>query len=185
MLRKGFRILVRRLRETGLRTTLLWIYGRGLPKLTGIPLLGFSMVTPQLFVGPQYRARGKAHLEKNEIHYDVNMRIEFDDAKHGLALANYCYLPTIDDEDPSFEHLDQGAAFIRDAVETGGKVYIHCAGGIGRAPTMAAAYLMHTGMTLAEAITAILRVRPFIRIMPPQMVCLQEYEKRIQVKENG
>jgi hypothetical protein len=185
MLKKGFRILVRRLRETGLRTTLLWIYGRGLSKLTGIPLLRFSRVTPQLFVGPQYRERGKTHLEQNDIHYNVNMRIEFDDAEHGLALTHYCYLPTVDDEDPSFEHLDQGAAFIGDAVAAGGKVYIHCAGGIGRAPTMAAAYLMHTGMTLDEAISAIRSARPFIRIMPPQMVCLQEYEKRIREMNNG
>ena len=185
MLKKGFQILVRRLRETGLRTTLLWIYGRGLPKLTGIPLLRFSKVTPQLFVGPQYRTRGKAHLEKNDIHYVINMRIEFDDAEHGLALSNYCYLPTVDDEDPSFEHLDQGTAFIKEAIAAGGKVYIHCAGGIGRAPTMAAAYLMHTGMVLDEAIEAIRRVRPFIRIMEPQMACLQKYEKRIRVVENG
>ena len=185
MLKKGFRILVRRLREQGLRTTLLWIYARGVPKLTDIPILRFSRVTPQLFVGPQYRARGRALLEKNDIHYDVNMRIEFDDAEHRLALANYCHLPTVDDEAPSFEHLDQGAAFIGDAVAAGGKVYIHCAGGIGRASTMAAAYLIHTGMMLDEAIAAIQRVRPFIRIMPPQMVCLQEYEKRIREVKNG
>ena len=177
--------MMRRLREQGLRITLLWIYARGLPKLTGIPTLNFSRVTPQLFVGPQYNTRGRAHLEKNGIHYDVNMRIEFDDAEHGLALANYCYLPTVDDQDPSFEHLDQGATFIRDALAAGGKVYIHCAGGIGRAPTMAAAYLMHTGMALDEAIAAIRGVRPFIRIMEPQMICLQEYEKRIRVVENG
>ena len=56
----------------------------------------------------QYRARGKAHLEKNDIHYVVNMRIEYDDAEHGLAPTHYCYLPTVDDKDPSFEHLDQG-----------------------------------------------------------------------------
>ena len=176
-IRRGYTILERRIREQGLRTTLIWIVGRGIPKLTGVPLLRVSRVTPNLYVGPQYGKRGKAHLEKNGIHYDVNMRIEFDDAEHGLALDNYCYLPTIDDDAPTMAHLEQGVAFIRDAIDAGERVYVHCAGGIGRAPTMAAAYLVSTGMTLDDAIAKIKAVRPFIYIMPPQMDILREFEQ--------
>lgn len=174
---KGYRILFSRLREQGLRITLIWMYGRGLPKLTGVPLLQYSQVTPNLFVGPQYGKRGKTLLEKNGIAHSVNMRVEFDDAQHGLALAHYCYLPTIDDDRPSVEHLGQGVDFIRDAIGAGGKVYIHCAGGIGRAPTMAAAYLISSGMTLGEAIETIQAVRPFINITPPQMDALRDWEQ--------
>jgi hypothetical protein len=54
LLRKGRMILERRLRTQGLRTTLLWLYGRGLPSLTGVPLLQFCQVTPHLYVGSQY-----------------------------------------------------------------------------------------------------------------------------------
>lgn len=174
--RKGWRILSRRLREQGLKTTLVWIYGRGVPKLTGVPLLQFSRVTPQLFVGPQYGKRGKAYLESQGIDYDVNLRIEFDDAQYDLALKHYCYLPTIDDAAPSLEHLEEGAAFIQQAIEAGGKVYIHCAGGVGRAPTTAAAYLIKSGMTLDDALASIRKVRPFISIMPPQMEQLKRFE---------
>lgn len=174
---RGYTILSRRIREQGLRTTLVWIFGRGIPKATGVPLLNVSRVTPQLYVGPQYGERGKAHLESNGITYDVNMRIEFDDAEHGLALEHYCHLPTIDDDAPTMAHLEQGVEFITQAIDAGESVYVHCAGGIGRAPTMAAAYLVSTGMTLDAAVAKIKAVRPFIYIMPVQMARLREFEQ--------
>ncbi len=135
-----------------------------------------SEVTPQLYVGPQYGRRGKRTLERAGITAGVNLRVEFDDAAHGLALADYCHLPTVDDAAPSIEHLERGVAFVREQIEAGRKVYIHCAGGVGRAPTLAAAYLISAGLTRDEALETIRRVRPFINIMPPQMALLTEYE---------
>lgn len=179
-IRKGGRILRNRLREHGLKTTLVWVYGRGIAKLTGVPPLRFSRVTPNLYVGPQYNARGKAFLEENGITAGVNLRVEYDDAAHGLAFARYCHLPVIDDAAPTLEQLAQGAAFIAAEIESGGTVYIHCAGGVGRAPTMAAAYLISTGMTLAEALALIQRVRPFILLTPPQTAQLEAYEAAIR-----
>jgi protein-tyrosine phosphatase len=41
---------------------------------------------------------------------------------------------------------------------------------------MAAAYFIARGMTLDEALALIKRARPFIRIMPPQMERLREFE---------
>ena len=181
-LQKGFDILAYRIRTQGLYTTLLWVYGRGLPALTGVPLLQFSRVTEQLYVGPQFKDAGKRMLEAQGITACVNMRIEKDDAQFGLALERYLYLPTIDDSAPSIEHLDQGVAFIREVIRSGGKVYIHCGAGVGRAPSMAAAYLMAEGRSLAESLALIRTVRPFIKITPPQMAQLQVYEQRCQGK---
>lgn len=175
-LRKALTILADRLRSQGLRTTLVWLYGRGVPKLTGVPLLRYSQITPQVLVGGQYGRRGKRKLEALGVTGDVNLRIEFDDAAHGLALTHYCHLPTIDDAAPSLEHLAEGVAFIERVTRNGGKVYIHCAGGVGRAPTMAAAYFVAQGMSLDEAIALIRRTRPFIRIMPSQMEQLRRFE---------
>lgn len=174
--KKGWRILTRRLRDQGLKTTLIWVFGRGIPKLTGVPMLRYSEITPEIYVGPQYNQRGKTALERAGIQNGVNMRIEYDDAEHGVALLNYCHLPTVDDAAPSIEHLNKGVAFIREAVARGEKVYIHCAGGIGRAPTMAAAYFISTGMSLDEAVALMKSRRPFIRIMPPQWEVLRRYE---------
>lgn len=173
---KGIDILSRRVRSQGLRVTLIWMYGRGIPKLTGIPLMQFSQVTPNLYVGPQYGKQGRRALEAAGIHHGVNMRVEFDDAVNGLALVNYCHVPVVDDDAPTIEQLWQGVQFIQDAIAQDGKVYIHCAGGIGRAPTMAAAYLISQGMTLDHAVQTIQKARPFIQIMPVQMQQLKVFE---------
>lgn len=174
--RKGVRILSTRLREQGVKTTLIWAYGRGIAKVTGIPPLRFSQVTDQLFVGPQYDHKGKAHLEAHGITAGVNMRVEFDDAEYGLSLTHYCHLPTIDDDAPTQDHLHRGVHFISQRIEAGDKVYIHCAGGIGRAPTMAAAYLISTGATVVQALDLIQKVRPFISPTHPQVQALHEFE---------
>lgn len=173
---KGGSILIRRFREQGVKITLLWMFARGLPKITGVPIKEYSRITPEIFVGAQYGPAGKRKLAEWGVNGDVNMRVEFDDAAHGLALEHYCYLPTPDDHAPSLAHLAEGAAFIRRVVDGGGKVYIHCAGGIGRAPTMAAAYFISRGMPLAEAVALIKQTRAFINIMPAQMTQLKVFE---------
>ncbi len=187
-IRKGARIIVRRLRAQGLRTTALWAYARGVPYITGVPILRYSRVTPALYVGPQHRANGKRALAQAGIAYILNMRSEFDDAAHGLtfdappdgspadARASYCHLPTPDDEAPSMAHLAEGIAFIESAIGSGGKVYIHCSAGVGRAPTMAAAYLICRGYSIDDALDMIRSARPFITITPPQMRRLRELE---------
>lgn len=176
--RKGRDILTRRVRSQGLRVSLIWFYSRGFSKLTGIPILRHSRITPEVYVGAQYGRLGKRKLERAGITGDVNLRTEFDDAAHGLALLHYLHLPTVDDHAPTFDNLEQGAAFIRQEIDGGGKVYIHCAGGVGRAPTQAAAYFITQGMSLDEALTLIRRTRPFIDIRPTQMEQLKQFEAR-------
>ena len=179
-LSKGARIIRNRLRTQGWRTTALWAYARGVPYITGVPLLRYSRVAPALYVGPQYRARGKWTLARAGITHIVNMRSEFDDAAHGLTLQDapdrYCHLPTPDDRAPSPAHLAQGAAFIQDAIRGGGKVYIHCSAGVGRAPTMAAAYLIEQGCDMDAALALIRRTRPFINLTPPQIQSLRRLD---------
>jgi protein-tyrosine phosphatase len=174
--RKGYRILAHRVRTQGLRVSLIWAYSRGFSKLTGIPILRHSRITPDVYIGGQFGPAGKRKLERAGITGDVNLRTEFDDAAHGLALPHYLHLPTVDDEAPTLDYLSQGAAFIQQVIDGGGKVYIHCAGGVGRAPTLATAYFISQGMTLDQAAALIRRTRPFINIMPPQLAQLKAFE---------
>ena len=177
---KGFQIIARRLREQGLWVTLQWAWGRGLSYVTGVPVLRYSRITPQLYVGPQFNAAGKRALEREGITAVVNLRTEFDDAAHGLAFPHYCYLPTVDDDSPSTEHFQRGVDFIQAQIAAGGKVYIHCKAGVGRAPTLAAAYLIAQGDSLDAAIARIKQARPFITITPPQMAALRVYATEIE-----
>lgn len=178
---KGIRTVNGRLREQGIRTTALWAYARGIPKVTGVPLLEYSRITDSLYVGPQYREGGKRTLLQAGITHVVNMRSEFDDEAHGLTLtdddsANYCYLPTTDDEPIAPDHISKGIAFIDRAIEEGGKVYIHCSAGVGRAPSMAAAYLISKGYSAEDALALISKARPFIRLTPKQIQALKRFE---------
>jgi len=174
--KKGWLTLIDRLKTQGLRVTLLWVYARGVPFLTGIPLMKYSQITPQIFVGPQFRRTGKHRLEALSITASLNLRAEFDDRAYHLDLQQHYYLPTEDDYAPTLAQLEQGVHFIQQITAQAGKVYIHCRGGIGRAPTMAAAYLIARGATLDEAICLIKKTRPFIKIMPLQMQRLKEFE---------
>jgi protein-tyrosine phosphatase len=74
------------------------------------------------------------------------------------------------------DDLRQGVAFIHQVIAGGGKVYIHCGGGIGRAPTMAAAYFISQGLKFDEAVELIVKARPFINMTPAQMEQLKRFE---------
>jgi protein-tyrosine phosphatase len=53
------------------------------------------------------------------------------------------------------------------------KIYIHCAEGVSRAPSFAAAYLVAHGHQLDNAVDLIKRVRPFINILDNQVHSLE------------
>ncbi len=174
---KGITLFIHRLRSQGLLSAFTWLYGRGIPMITGIPLVRHSQVTPYLYLRPQYRKQGKHRLERLGIDSSVNLRIEFDDAVYNLAMSNYCYLPVVDGQAPSLEQLYQGIAFIQQCIAAGRKVYIHCHSGVGRAPTMVAAYLISQGDTLEQAFRRIRQVRPFIEIKSAQLDQLRKLEE--------
>jgi hypothetical protein len=178
-----WRILVRRYRTQGLRTTLNWLLTVGTAKLTGRVSLRYSQVVPGLYIGPQFGRRGRPALETAGITASMSLRAEFDDMEHGLAMADHSYLPTEDNTAPSLEQLEEGVRFIQRVISEDGRIYVHCGSGVGRAPTMAAAYLVSEGMTLDEAIAQIQRVRPFVRILPGQMARLREYEAHVHQRE--
>ena len=114
--------------------------------VTGAPTQHFSRIQPGLYVGGQFLARGWPQLSRRGVTAVVCMRGEFDDREAGIAPPDYLYLPTVDNHAPTLEQLRQGVDFIRGQIENGGAVYIHCWEGVGRAPTMAAAYLVSTGL---------------------------------------
>jgi protein-tyrosine phosphatase len=168
-------ILYRRLLEHGVRATYLWVQDKIVRRTRGFSPPHISRVQPDLYVGGQHRQRGLAQMRDLGIAAVVNMREESDDAQRGLALDHYLWLSTTDDTSPAPEDLEQGVEFIRHHIAAGRGVYIHCAAGVGRAPMMAAAYLVSTGMSAAQAWNAIRQVRPFIRPTPPQIIALDAF----------
>lgn len=149
--------------------------------ISGAPVARLSRITPQLYVGGQHHKRGWAKMQNMGITAVVNMReTHHDDHAKGIAPEHYLHLPTIDNTPPSMTHLHAGVAFITEEIANGGQVYIHCASGFHRAPTMAIAYFISTGLTFKESLSMIKRVRPFARPIRSQKQQLEQFEREIR-----
>ncbi len=168
-LRKQLLHLTQQLRKQGLVTTLIEGFDQVVRLLTGAPTRRFSQYSGVLSLGGQVSRRGVTRLRQRGFTAVVNMRGEYDEQRHGFAPEHYCHLPTVDNHAPTLEQLRNGVTFIAQELDAGRGVYIHCWEGVGRAPTMLAAYLVSTGMKPAEAWARIKAVRPFIRPSLPQL----------------
>lgn len=179
---KFFRLLGVRLATQGVKATLQWMFNVFNRLVLDLPIRSQCEVTPQLFVGPQFKQRGWKRLQGWGITGVVNLRRERDDLSLGVDIPHYLYLPTTDDDAPAIEDLTRGVYFIDVQIRSGGKVYIHCGAGVGRAPTMAAAYLISVGDTPQAAMERIRRVRRFIRPTHGQVEQLQRFYELKQTK---
>jgi predicted protein tyrosine phosphatase len=177
---KGLRILWGRLTRQGVRTTALWAADHAVRILTGANIRCLSQITLHLHVGGQYRRRGWSRLAARGITAVVNMRVEFDDRAAGIAPERYLHLPTVDDTPPTLAQLEEGVAFIAREIAGGGSVLVHCGAGVGRAATMAVAYLVHTGLAPDRAWKTVRRVRPFVRPTSVQTAQIERYAAQRQ-----
>lgn len=147
-------------------------------KRTGEPFWRLSEITPQLYCGGQHYPSGYQNMLDKGITGIVNMReAHISDEDKGIAGPNHLHLATRDNTPPQVDDLIKGAEFIRDQIEDGGKVYVHCGVGVGRAPTMTAAYLISTGLSPNEALKKIRKERPFIHLTRKQRKVLDEFER--------
>lgn len=145
---------------------------------TGAPVWKYSEITPQLFVGGQHSRQGYAEMREFGITAIVNMREErYSDVKQGIGGERHLHLPTVDHTPPSVNDLLRGVDFISEEINSNkdAKVYIHCAAGCGRAPTMAAAYLVSRGDAPVQAWERIRAARPFINPTAKQKRAVQQF----------
>jgi protein-tyrosine phosphatase len=176
-------IIYRRLKELGPKPTWLWIKDKIKRRTLGFSPPEISRVTPHVYVGGQHKRHGLDAMREQGITAVVNMREEADDAAKGVLLDHYLWLPTPDDAPPSLEDLARGVDFIEFHAEQGEGVYIHCAAGVGRAPTMAAAYLVRQGASPEQAWKRIQKGRPFVRVTPLQLEVIRTFAVREQAQE--
>ncbi|MGQ9786459.1 MAG: protein-tyrosine phosphatase family protein [Anaerolineae bacterium] len=172
---KAVSIAVYRVRHYGWCITWTWLWTRLFMWTMGHEVERYCRITPQLWLGGQMRARGWRWLMARGVTAIVNLRAKHDDRVHQVPADAYLWLPTEDDRAPAPEHFHAGVQFIHRVVAQGGAVYVHCASGVGRAPTLAAAYLVSTGMSLEQALETIRRVRPFIKLTPEQLSALRRF----------
>lgn len=165
-----------RIKADGAGGTWKWLYGHGVPAVMGIPIIKYHRIADGLYVGPQHGKLARRVLTGAGVTASVSLRLRYNDVERGLGFGEYCHLSTSDGSPPNQEQLREGVEFIRSVINGGGSVYVHCQTGLGRGPTMAAAYLISEGRSLDEACRMIRAVRPFTHITPPQMERLREFE---------
>lgn len=88
------------------------------------------------------------------------------------------------------DHLDQAVQFIYDMRKQGRTVYVHCKAGVGRSPTVVAAYLIKYGLASGKKFTSVDSVIHYIKTKrahvtihrSPSKKAVHEYYYRINKK---
>ena len=125
--------------------------------------MDITWLTDRIAVGGGiWSAENMAAVARAGITHIIDMQIEFDDtplaAKQGIEVL---WNPTDDDFELKPASLFQrGVEFAEAALESDGKVYIHCAAGVHRAPMMTLAVLGSMGWTVDDAMEMIQAKRP-------------------------
>jgi len=139
------------------------------------PFRRLTQITGHLYLGGQVNLRGWRRMESWGLQSIVNMRVEWDDRWRGINPAHYLWLPTIDGTPPVLEQMIRGVAFIHEQIQAGRGVYVHCAGGLGRSPTMVIAYLVARGLAVQNAIDFVMLRRPFIQLSRRQKQRISQF----------
>ncbi len=143
--------------------------------------LNISQVDPLLFVGGQFRAEQWPPLHALGVRAVLSMQAEREDSFAGEPPALAMRLLVPDFTPPTLGQLAEGVAFIEEAHRAALPVLVHCHAGVGRAPIMAAAYLVASRRLDHRAALAHVRAaRPIIGPNPAQVGRLHEYERHVR-----
>lgn len=139
--------------------------------------MDYSRITDQIYIGTNFccETHFDPDLLKMGVTYDLSLEEERVDSPTGGAA--YLWLPIKDMHAPTPQQFMMGVSFIRAAVDSGRKIFVHCKNGHGRAPTMVAAYLITTGMSADDAIALIQEKRPEVHLQDEQRDALLQFER--------
>jgi dual specificity phosphatase 3 len=137
-----------------------------LDQLAAIGSFG-TFVTPRLATGGALTGPTDLDaLKAGGITHVIDCRVEFDDG--GLLAQRFHYLfdPTADDGTPKPpEWFQPGIAFGLQALSVpANRVYVHCAAGVNRGPSMCYAIMRAFGWSAADALATIKAARPVAQV---------------------
>jgi predicted ATP-grasp superfamily ATP-dependent carboligase/protein-tyrosine phosphatase len=165
----NFKSLAHKVNTEGLKFGVI----RWFTETAGVPLSRYSKINKDIYIGGKLSRLGILFLRLSRIKAILNLQSEFDDQLLGLRDFNYLQIECKEFEEISIQNFVEGVNYIESNINNSGKIYIHCAEGVSRAPSFAAAYLMAHGHQLDNAVDLIKRVRPFINILDNQVHSLE------------
>ena len=125
----------------------------------------FHWLIEQVAIGGCFPMESAGLLrQRHGIRAIVDLRAEdCDDATVLRASGiDLLHLPTTDMHAASHEHLEQGVAFVREHIERGDKVLIHCRHGIGRSALLALCVLVDAGWEPLDALAHLKKQREVV-----------------------
>lgn len=127
-------------------------------------------------------------LRQHKVRAVVNLCAERSDDPQRLAAAHmdYLWLPVLDAHPPTIAQIFTGISWIEQHLQQGGTVYIHCAAGIGRSPTLLTCWYMYTkAMAWPHAWQDIKKRRPQVALTRRQMQRLEEFARLLRRRQQG
>ncbi len=146
-----------------------------------IPLpdkLNMSWVTEHLAVGGRVRPVDIPALARTGITYVVDTRSEYCDDAQALAREHIelLHLPAPDTQSLTIEQLRQGATWVHEKIEQGGRCLVHCEHGVGRSVLLTCAVLVYRGLHAQDALALVQEKRWQAAPNHRQVARLREFE---------
>lgn len=155
-----------------------------------IPLpdkLNMSWITPNLAVGGRIHPEDIKALAASGVTHVVDTRSEYRDDAEALAKEHIelLYLPTADTQPLTSEQMFQGAQWVQERIEQGGRVLIHCEHGVGRSAQLTCAVLIYDGMHAHDALQLVQQKRWQAAPNHRQVRRLREFELAVVASRNA
>lgn len=155
-----------------------------------IPLpdkLNMSWVTDQLALGGRIRPADIRALARTGITHVVDTRSEYCDDAEALAKEHIelLHLPTADTKPLTTEQMMQGAKWVHQRMEQGGRVLIHCEHGVGRSALLTCAVLVYDGMPAQDALLLVQQKRWQAAPNHKQIERLREFEEILVAEQRA
>ncbi len=147
----------------------------------------WDYVDEGVILGARPLTRDLANLYQEGVRAVINMCQEFPGPvlEYKKLGIEQLWLPTIDFQPPSLEHVSQGVDFIQKVVERGDKVYVHCKAGRARSATVVLCWLVkHRRMSIAEAQALLLTKRPHVHAKLTERQVVIEYVNRLKQEQD-
>ena len=155
-----------------------------------IPLpdkLNMSWVTDNLALGGRIHPADIRALARTGITHVVDTRSEYCDDAEALAKEHIelLYLPTPDTKPLTVEQMMQGAKWVHERTERGGRVLIHCEHGVGRSALLTCAVLVYSGMHAQDALLLVQQKRWQASPNHKQIERLREFEAALVAEQSA
>ena len=140
--------------------------------------LEYDYITDGIYIGTNRccQTHFDEKLKEGGITADISLEEDRLDTPFGVDF--YLWMPVQNHTAPAHDQLEFGVAALEKLTAMGKRVYVHCANGHGRAPTLVAAYLVKKGKSPAEAEAFIKSKRPAMHLEDAQRQALEDFSKK-------